>query len=79
MTAEWHFKICQLLLQVTEQFSLHVFASNVDSKALLARGLMGEGIIRQAFGTKYRVFVKSEASGTRHLARGTCILYKAKV
>ena len=37
--------------------------------------LHGEGIARLIFGERYTVFIQSFGSGTRHLPRGTYILY----
>ena len=37
--------------------------------------LYGEGIARSSFGDQYRVFIQSFGSGTRHLPRGSIILY----
>ena len=37
--------------------------------------LYGEGIARSTFGEQYTVFIQSFGSGTRHLPRGTYILY----
>ena len=37
--------------------------------------LYGGGISRSSFGDQYRVFIQSFGSGTRHLPRGSSILY----
>ena len=37
--------------------------------------LYGEGIVSSRFGDQYRVFIQSFGSGTRHLPKGSSILY----
>ena len=37
--------------------------------------LYGEGISRSSFGDQYRVFIQSFGSGTRHITKGSNILY----
>lgn len=58
-------------MQTTEWFKL-------DQSKVLADGrlkLYGEGIARNSFREKYRVFIQSFGSGARYLPRDSYILY----